>query len=114
MNFVIDVSELAGLAKDLAREVAVSTGKAEEAVGRSTARLHSRAKGSAPVETGELRESITADASGLARRVYATARAGFFQEYGTSVMPPHPFLMIHADWAHADLAAELLDVDWLW
>lgn len=112
MSFNIDFSELAKLADDLAADAAMARGAIEPAVARSTEKLRSWAMADAPVKSGELRGAIRADASGLARRVYAPVRQAFFQEYGTSFHPPQPFLMIHSDRAHADLEQEINKAKW--
>lgn len=112
MTVSIDFSEIFKLADDIAAEVANARGKMEPAVARATERLYAQAVAAAPVDTGELRDSIFRDTSGLARRVASTVRQGFFQEYGTSVMPPQPWLMVFAFRAWADLEAEVFRVKW--
>jgi HK97 gp10 family phage protein len=108
----VDFGELTKFAAALRTDAAVASGRVERAVAASTNRLEAQATSAAPVLTGELRSSISADQSGLARRVMATARAAFYQEYGTSVMPPQPFLMVYADSAHADLEREIARAKW--
>lgn len=112
MRIDFDFSEIRKLADDLAADAAVASGRAEEAVGAATDRLYDRASADAPVATGELRASVHKDSWGLARRVYSTAKQGFFQEYGTSVMPPQAWLMVHSEWAHAQLERELAQAKW--
>ena len=112
MKFLVDMDELVRLADEFATSVAVADGRAEQAVERSTGRLHARALASVAVDQGELRDSVRRDTSGLARRVYSPVEHGFYQEYGTSVMAAHPWLMVHADWAHADLEREMLAAKW--
>lgn len=112
MNVQVDLSELAKLADDIAADVAAVDGSIEDAVGRSTSKLQAWAIQQAPVDTGELQRSIRKDTSGLARRVYAPVRQAFYQEYGTSIMPPQPFLMVHADRAHNDLEQEIGRAKW--
>lgn len=112
MRIDVDFSELRKLGADIVADAAMARGAIEPAVGRATQWLHGQAVSSAPVDTGELRGSITADSSGLARRVYAPVRQSFFQEYGTSVMAPQPFLMVHADAAHSQLEQEIAKAKW--
>ena len=112
MKLDFDFSELAKLASDLAADAAMAQGKIEPAVGRAVDYLHGLATSSAPVRTGELRGSIRKDTSGLGRRVYAPVRQAFYQEYGTSVMAPQPFLMVHADAGGARLEQEVFRAKW--
>ena len=112
MSVNVDFGEVAKLAADLHADAAVASGRVEKAVRTSTQTLYNQSVGAAPVLTGELKASISQDVSGLAQRVYATARAGFYQEYGTSVMPPQPFLMVFADEAHADLERQVFQARW--
>ena len=98
----LDVSELVGLADllDTAPEQAIRAAHgAGIAVG---AKIHQAAKAAAPENTGWLRSK------GIRRRSWRTKDAchtdvftvpdeqghnvGFFVEYGTSKMPPRPFL----------------------
>lgn len=61
------------------------------------------ARSLAPVDTGRLRESITADAEHVSTDVgYAP-----FVEYGTSVDPAQPFMRPAADGATGTQAAEV-------
>lgn len=106
------MSQVVKLAGELQTEAAIAGKKLEPAVARATERLYSRATADAPVATGELRSNIFRDTSGLNRRVGASVRQGFFQEYGTSIMPPQPWLVVHADRAQADLAAEVARIRW--
>lgn len=113
MRLDIDFSELVKLAGDIAADIAMVDGAIEPAVGRSVDRLYGWATSDAPVgETGELKGGIRKDMSGLGRRVYGTSDHDFYQEYGTSFHPPQPFLMVHADRAHADLEQEIFKAKW--
>lgn len=112
MKIDVDVSELVKLAADLQADAALASGAVERQVAASTEQLYNQAVASAPVDTGELRSSIRRDVAGLARRVWSPVRQGFFQEYGTSVMPPQPWLMVFADQAHADLERRINRAKW--
>ena len=112
MRTAIDFSEVAKLASDLAADAALASGAVEKAVANSTARLHARSVAAAPVASGELKGDIRQDPSGLSRRVYATVRQAFYQEYGTSRHPPQPFLMVFSDQAHSDLEQEIYRAKW--
>ena len=46
----------------------------------------------APVDTGALKGSISADVDGLSFEVGPTVEHGLYQELGTSEMAPQPFL----------------------
>jgi hypothetical protein len=108
----VDFSELRKLGADIVADAAMARGAIEPAVGRATERLKGWAIADAPVRTGELRGAIRSDPSGLARRVYAPVRQAFFQEYGTSIMAPQPFLMVHADRAHGELEQQIARAKW--
>lgn len=95
----IDVRDLARLDIDL-RDFAKRTGPAvNRATGQATNYLLALAESSVAVYSGDLRDSIKQDTHGAgpnqARRVYADDPAAMANEYGTSRMPPQPFLMIH-------------------
>jgi hypothetical protein len=108
----LDTAELLKLARDVIADGAQARGAIEPAVGRATDQLYSWAQTSAPVRSGDLKASITKDPSGLARRVYSPLKQGFFQEYGTSRHPAQPWLMIHADRAHAELEQQIARAKW--
>lgn len=51
-----------------------------------------QAKARAPVRTGKLRDSISAEADGLSARVYTDCPYAAAVEFGTSKRPPQPFM----------------------
>lgn len=51
------------------------------------------ARAKAPVDTGQLRSSISSQASGFNCLVGTNVEYGIYQELGTYKMPPHPFLV---------------------
>lgn len=51
------------------------------------------ARAKAPVDTGQLRSSISSQASGFNCVVGTNVEYGIYQEFGTYKMPPHPFLI---------------------
>lgn len=113
MRFHFDFSELYKLIDDIARDISIASGKAEEAVADATERLYAQAKAAAPVDTGALRDAVRRDSGGLSRRVHTGGiRQAFFQEYGTSKMAPQPYLMVYADQAWSDLEQTLLRLRW--
>lgn len=109
---MIDTSEIAKLADDIAGESRQVDDRAQKAVGRATDFLYHLSKVTAPVETGELKASIRKDTSGLVRRVYTDDVAAIFQEFGTSRHAPQPFLIVHSDNAGKRLMAELEREGW--
>lgn len=68
--------------------------KAAAAVATAAHAIEAAAKGQAPVDTGALRNSITANPEGALAWVISVGVAyGIFQEFGTYKMPAHPFLI---------------------
>ena len=51
------------------------------------------AKANAPVDTGELRDSITSKAEGLSGTAGTNKNYAAYQEFGTYKMKAHPFLV---------------------
>lgn len=91
--FSIDVSELNRLSVDLGKASAGATRKASTAVRKSAFDLEAGAKARAAVDTGFMKNSIGVDIMGaLHAEVGPTATYAPYQEYGTSRMPPHPFM----------------------
>lgn len=87
-----DFSEINRLAADLTK-AGVSAGiKAAAAIKKSAMDIERDAKIAAPVDTGHLRNSISADVRGLHAEVGPTAEYGVYVEYGTSRMSPQPYL----------------------
>lgn len=109
---MIDVTEVSKLTADVAAEVDKIDKRVEAAVGRATEHIYHLSRVHAPRDTGELYNSIQRDTSGMSRRVFSPTKQGFFQEYGTSKMPPQPWLMVFAPAAGRRLAKELEDAGW--
>lgn len=94
-----DGSELRALGADIARSSA-DTGRLVQTVVRKTARdITADAKALAPVDTGNLKGSIThtdlrtvGTGGSVEVEIGPTANYGLFQELGTSRMAPQPFL----------------------
>ena len=85
-------SNLDGLIAGLQAKANVER-EAAEIVQRAGSRYQSRAKFFVPVDTGELKASITIDPGGfLSVAVAAHARHAIFQELGTSVQSGQPFM----------------------
>lgn len=67
--------------------------RTEQAVEAAARRIEGAAKGNAPVDTGTLRNSITVENSGTARRkIGPTVDYGVFVELGTKNDRPQPYL----------------------
>lgn len=87
-----DVSELRSL------ETALKAGaeKVEDLVPRVVAKvafdIEASAKAGAPVDTGNLKNSISTDVDGLTAEIGPTASYAMYVEYGTSRMRPQPFM----------------------
>lgn len=68
-------------------------GRAIAAVARAVFDIEGKAKANAPVDTGNLRDSITGEASGLEGTVATGVEYASYQEFGTSRMPAHPYMI---------------------
>lgn len=93
------------LAKRLERAAAVLEQKLAEAAQAAASQAAEEARRNVPVDTGELRESITCSADGLTAQVRADAPYAALVEYGTRRMPPRPFLRPAAMTAQETFAA---------
>jgi len=102
--FSIDASELNALSVDLGRAGQAAGERASRVVRASALRVEAEAKQFAPVDTGNLRNSIgtDADGDGLGAAVGPTASYGRFVEQGTSRMAPRAFLGPAFDRAQPD------------
>jgi HK97 gp10 family phage protein len=92
MSAEFDLSDVTKLVADLAAAPArverVSSAKMTEIASR----LRDDARANAPVDTGELRDSIEIHGGKGYRIVRATAPHSFFVEFGTSDTAPQPFM----------------------
>lgn len=93
MNVDVDLSEVDALVADLAVAGARAAVGSRVIVAKTASELRGWAQADAPVRTGELRGSIYAR-DGV---VGSDVRQGFFQEFGTSVMSPQPWLFRNGD-----------------
>lgn len=91
-----DARELRDLAQDLSKAGQRVHNQAVRVVAKTAADITADAKSFAPVDTGNLKNSIGHDLynSGgeIGAEVGPTANYGVFQEFGTSRMAPQPFL----------------------
>ena len=81
-TFAVDLQEAAGKLEKLAGD---AVGDAVRAAGRT-------ARESVAMESGDLRESLVEVHKGKFGQVLTRSRYATFQEYGTSMMPAHPFI----------------------
>lgn len=91
--------ELRRLSADL-RRTGVRVGlKARRVVQKTATDIQASAKALAPVDTGNLKNSITTtnSVSGFRAEIGPTANYGIFLEMGTSRMPAQPFMGPAAD-----------------
>ena len=87
-----DFSAVMRFSADLGKVAPHVVKQAGAAVRLATLGTERDAKVLAPVDTGNLRNSITSDIRGLTGVVGPTANYAIHQEYGTSRMGPQPFM----------------------
>lgn len=88
-----------------------ATYKAALAVAKTAADIEAGAKSRARVDTGHMRSSIKAKASGkLTARVTAGAEYTIYNEYGTTKVPAQPMLRPAAHQAEAPFIAAMKKV----
>lgn len=93
----MDFSEINKLSADLSKAGEGALAKAKLAVQKTSADIAKSAAQAAPVDTGNLRNSIGSDLVDTGGAVWAdigpTANYGKYVEYGTSRMAPQPYLV---------------------
>lgn len=108
-----DASEFFGLAVKLERSSGQVGARVAAAVRKTAFDIEADAKALAPVDTGNLRGSISTDITGDGRfgtveaEIGPTAEYGAFVEYGTSRMGPQPYMRPAADRREPSLSAAL-------
>lgn len=109
----IDDREMRQFAADLARIPGRFKPLVKDALTKTAADIVGSAKKAAPVDTGNLRASISADPveevndGTFATEVGPTAAYGIFLEMGTSRMAPRPFLFPAAE-EHSEMLNKAL------
>jgi HK97 gp10 family phage protein len=88
---VADTS-LAALIGDLLRAGAEAKAKTQQVIDKTAADIERDAKRAAPVDTGNLRSSISTATGVLSAEIGPTAAYGGFVERGTSRAGPQPYL----------------------
>ena len=106
-----DTSALRKLAADLGAAPARVRRDVERALERASDDLVQRARALAPVDTGELRDSIRASGAGMDRAVTAAAEHAVYVEHGTRNMQPRPFMGPASDAVEPKLVADLGKVE---
>lgn len=111
MTVQFDMSEVKMLAADLIAAAPASERAATAALNKAAAIVAVGAKATAPVDTGELRNSIGVTGDKDSRTISATAAHASFVEFGTSDTPPQPFMWPQVGLATRSLADDLADID---
>lgn len=88
----IDTSEVRALALDLAKAPGKVQRRASQAIRKTAHDIEADAKALAPVDTGNLRNSIGSEVGLLEAEIGPTAEYGGYVEEGTSRMAPQPYL----------------------
>lgn len=89
-----DASELIALSADLGRASFKVTQGAQTVLRATALSVERTAKQRAPVDTGNLRNSISTSisAGGMTAEIGPTASYGVYVEYGTRRMSPQPYM----------------------
>ncbi|SRR6266498_1593073 len=93
----IDTGGLRGLEADLGKASARAVPFASKVVRKTTHDIEADGKTFCPVDTGNLRNSISSDIGVLSSEIGPTASYGYFVEAGTSRMAPQPYMGPAAD-----------------
>jgi HK97 gp10 family phage protein len=87
-----DFSEMNQLAIDLGNVASRVIPRVNVILRKSAADIERDAKSFAPVDTGNLRSSISSNVLGLTAEIGPTAEYGVYVEYGTSTQAPAAFV----------------------
>jgi HK97 gp10 family phage protein len=93
----IDTGGLRSLRADLGKAAGQAVSRASQAVRKTAHDIEADAKVNAPVDTGNLRGSISRDIKTLSTEIGPTANYGRYVEEGTSRMAPQPYMNPAAD-----------------
>lgn len=88
----LDLSQINKLAVDLGEAGVKAVPLASAAVGKTALAIEADAKAFCPVDTGNLRSSISTTHRALEAEIGPTAEYGVYVELGTSVMAPQAYL----------------------
>lgn len=88
----LDAGAVNRFAAELESSASFAKGLASIAVRRTALAVERDAKAFCPVDTGNLRDSISTTVSGSSAEVGPTAEYGQFVEFGTSRMAPEAFM----------------------
>jgi HK97 gp10 family phage protein len=90
----VDASALYRLTADIGAVTKGAQAKTQQAVAKTLIDIEGDAKVGAPVDTGDLRNSISheIDGDGMGGEVGPTVDYGIWQEIGTSTQPGQPYL----------------------
>jgi HK97 gp10 family phage protein len=100
----IDASEVVALAGTLQLAAATIDLESAASVTLAAQATEAQAKALVPVRTGDLRDSIHIEGSGLEQEVIADSDHAVYQEFGTSRHGPQPFM-----YPAGDLGERLLE-----
>lgn len=92
MSLSIDLSEMNTLAVDLGKAVGSAVAQVSTVVRKTAFDIERDAKIFAPVDTGNLRNSISTTAVALSAEIGPTAAYGAYVEYGTSRQAPAAYM----------------------
>lgn len=110
MTIEFDMSEVEALAAELAAAGPKAEKVSSVDLTRIAGELRNDARASAPVDTGELRDSIRVRSGKDWRIVEATAEHASYVHFGTSDTSPQPYLWPHVGDATRALAIALGDI----
>lgn len=116
MGIDIDVSQVRALGSRIAAAGPRIGSRAAAALRKTAMDIEADAKAMAPVDTGNLQNSISTSITGdgrfgsMSAEVGPTAEYGIYQEFGTSVMGAQPFMGPAFDRRAPGYAAALADI----
>lgn len=106
----IDLTEWVDLQHDIGRAGDMVEARAPQLVAKAASDIEATAQGIAPVDTGNLKNSIGSDVDGLDAEIGPTAEYGAYVEDGTSRMAAQPYMGPAADVVTPKLVAAVADL----